>query len=382
MLATIKKGSGGLRNGVGAVTAHDSRYINLSSSGPDSTSFTGNVPIPVIDEDSMELYRLVVKRGYLDLNDVFETCGNLGSCGGQLAGSGQLGEVVKTLLGLHLLRRAPDNPELLFPVSPETAQAELLSPLDLEITRRQQVIEMLRGQLLVIASAYNEYRPKGTSSRTIEILETRCALWARLEHATLSCERFAVIAYGNHPPTAERLATILPMELAMLERGVTLRILLPHSARNRMALLPYVKEIRASGADIRTSAHHWDHDFALFDDTTALIATCGGMEQPTRGGLAIGDETLLHLFGSMLEWAWTDSVPLLDQGDDEHAVASEVKRSVARLLEMGLKDEAIARRLGLSLRTCRKRIAELMEELDSTSRFQAGAQAVRRGLLG
>lgn len=330
----------------------------------------------------MELYRLVVKRGYLDLNDVFETAGNLGSCDGRLAGSGQLGEVVETLLGLHLLRRTPDNPELLFPVSPETAQAELLSPLDLEITRRQQVIEMLRGQLLVIASAYNEYRPKGTSSRTIEILETRCALWARFEHATLSCERFVVIAYGSHPPTADRLATVLPLELAMLERGVTLRILLPHSARNRMALLPYVKEIRASGADIRTSAHHWDHDFGLFDDTTALISACGGIEQPARGGLAIGDETLLHLFGSMLEWAWTDSVPLLDQGDDEHAVASEVKRSVARLLEMGLKDEAIARRLGLSLRTCRKRIAELMEELDSTSRFQAGAQAVRRGLLG
>lgn len=240
---------------------------------------------------------------------------------------------------------------------------------------------MLRGQLLVMASAYNEYRPQDAFRRAIEMLETRCSLWARFEHATLSCGQFAVIAYGSHPPTADRLAAVLPLELAMLDRGVTLRILLPHSARHRMALLPYVKEIRAGGGDIRTSAHHWDHDLALFDETVALIST-GGMEQPARGGLAIGDETLLHLFGSMLEWAWTDSVPLLDQGDDEHAVASEVKRSVARLLEMGLKDEAIARRLGLSLRTCRKRIAELMEELDSTSRFQAGAQAVRRGLLG
>jgi DNA-binding CsgD family transcriptional regulator len=214
------------------------------------------------------------------------------------------------------------------------------------------------------------------------MLETRCALWARFEHATLSCERFAVIAYGSLPPTADRLAAVLPMELGMLERGVTLRILLPHSARNRMALLPYVKDIRAAGGDIRTSAHHWDHDLALFDDTIALISACDGLDRPARGGLAIGDDTLLYLFASILRWAWTDSVPLLDQGDDEYAVASEVKRSVARLLEMGLKDEAIARRLGLSLRTCRKRIAELMEELDSTSRFQAGAQAVRRGLLG
>lgn len=381
------------------MTAHDSRYLDLSSAAPGGTSLADDAPpaddaadtaastlhgrpVPVIDEDSMELYRLVAKRGYLDLSEVFETHNIGGPCGDKLARSGQLGEVIETLLGLHLLRRAPDNPELLFPVSPETAQAELLSPLDLEITRRQQVIEMLRGQLLVMASAYNEYRPKDASRRAIEMLETRCALWARFEHATLSCGQFSVIAYGSHPPTADRLAAVLPMELAMLDRGVTLRILLPHSARHRMALLPYVKEIRAGGGDIRTGAHHWDHDLALFDETVALISTYGGMEQPARGGLAIGDETLLHLFGSMLEWAWTDSVPLLDQGDDEHAVASEVKRSVARLLEMGLKDEAIARRLGLSLRTCRKRIAELMEELDSTSRFQAGAQAVRRGLLG
>lgn len=377
------------------MTAHDSRHIDLASSAPAGAALSGDDPLareaggawhgrplPVIDEDSIELYRLVTKRGYLNLNEVFEARGIAGSRSDKLAESGQLGEVVETLLELHLLRRAPDNPELLFPVSPETAQAELLSPLDLEIKRRQQVIEMLRGQLLVMASAYNEYRPKAAASRAIEMLETRCALWARFEHATLSCQQLAVVAYGSHPPTAGRLAAVLPMELGMLERGVTLRILLPHSARNRMALLPYVKEIRAGGGDVRTSPHHWDHDLALFDDTIALISACGGQDQPAMGGLAIGDETLLYLFGSILGWAWTESVPLLDQGDHEQAVASEVKRSVARLLEMGLKDEAIARRLGLSLRTCRKRIAELMEELDSTSRFQAGAQAVRRGLLG
>jgi DNA-binding CsgD family transcriptional regulator len=330
----------------------------------------------------MELYRLVTKQGYLNLNDVFDVSELVDAGNDKAIESRQLGEWIETLLRLRLLRRAPDNPEILFPVSPETAQAELLSPLDLDITRRQQAIEILRGQLLVMASAYDEYRPRGMANRAIELLDTSCAMWARFELASLSCEQFAVIAYGNHPPTADRLARALPRELGLLERGVRLRILLPHSARNRMALLPYVKEIRTAGGDIRTSAHHWDHDLALFDDKIALISSFGdGADRRAGGGLAVGNETLLCLLGSILEWAWTDSVPLLDQGDDEHAVACEVKRSVARLLEMGLKDEAIARRLGMSLRTCRKRVAELMEELNSTSRFQAGAQAVRRGLL-
>jgi hypothetical protein len=47
----------------------------------------------------------------------------------------------------------------------------------------------------------------------------------------------------------------------------------------------------------------------------------------------------------------------------------------------GAKDEQIARTMGLSLRTIRRRIAELMIELGADTRFQAGAEAVRRGWL-
>lgn len=48
-------------------------------------------------------------------------------------------------------------------------------------------------------------------------------------------------------------------------------------------------------------------------------------------------------------------------------------------LARGAKDEQIARSLGLSLRTVRRRVAEVMDELGVDSRFQAGVEAVRRG---
>jgi hypothetical protein len=50
-------------------------------------------------------------------------------------------------------------------------------------------------------------------------------------------------------------------------------------------------------------------------------------------------------------------------------------------LAAGAQDEQIARRMGISLRTVRRRVAELMAELSVESRFQAGVEAVRRGLL-
>jgi DNA-binding NarL/FixJ family response regulator len=55
-------------------------------------------------------------------------------------------------------------------------------------------------------------------------------------------------------------------------------------------------------------------------------------------------------------------------------------REILRALGAGLTDEAAARRLGTSLRTYRRRVAELMAALEAGSRFQAGVRAGELGL--
>ena len=55
-------------------------------------------------------------------------------------------------------------------------------------------------------------------------------------------------------------------------------------------------------------------------------------------------------------------------------------RDILRALGAGLTDEAAARRLGTSLRTYRRRVAELMAALEVGSRFQAGMRAGELGL--
>lgn len=54
---------------------------------------------------------------------------------------------------------------------------------------------------------------------------------------------------------------------------------------------------------------------------------------------------------------------------------------VLRLLAEGLTDEAIARRLGCSVRTVRSDVAAAMTALDARSRFQAGVRAMQVGLV-
>lgn len=64
----------------------------------------------------------------------------------------------------------------------------------------------------------------------------------------------------------------------------------------------------------------------------------------------------------------------------ESSLSSE-DRALLHALARGGKDEIVARRLGMSTRTFRRRLMNLMIRLDVTSRFQAGAKAAHAGLL-
>jgi hypothetical protein len=76
-------------------------------------------------------------------------------------------------------------------------------------------------------------------------------------------------------------------------------------------------------------------------------------------------------------WARATPVPELDVGD----VRPDLRGFLLEQLMAGSTDEVIARKLGIGLRTVRRRIAALMTDLGVDTRFQAGAEAVRRGWI-
>ena len=86
-------------------------------------------------------------------------------------------------------------------------------------------------------------------------------------------------------------------------------------------------------------------------------------------------ESLILLFELM--WDRAAPVPDLDLGE----ARPDLRRFLLQQLAAGAKDEQIARALGISLRTVRRRVAGLLIELGVDSRFQAGVEAVRRGWL-
>lgn len=93
--------------------------------------------------------------------------------------------------------------------------------------------------------------------------------------------------------------------------------------------------------------------------------------------LMIRQEALVESLRLLFEHLWAQALALPGLG----AVNEGDRRLFLQQLAAGIKDEQIARNLGVSLRTVRRRVAALLEELGAESRFQAGMEAVRRGWM-
>ncbi|MCX3290139.1 Lrp/AsnC family transcriptional regulator [Streptomyces sp. NEAU-H22] len=85
---------------------------------------------------------------------------------------------------------------------------------------------------------------------------------------------------------------------------------------------------------------------------------------------------------ALFDAAWESALDLGTFCGAERPRLDPVSRRVLRALGSGATDTAAAKELGMSVRTCRRRVAELLDTLDAGSRFQAGVRAGELGLGG
>jgi hypothetical protein len=115
-------------------------------------------------------------------------------------------------------------------------------------------------------------------------------------------------------------------------------------------------------------------DFAIFGETAVMaVATWGDADSSY---VLIRDPMLVRAFIELFERLFAQALPLpATAGGDPDA-----ELELLRMLGAGLKDEAIARYLGCSLRTVRRRIAALMDRHGADTRFQLGMAVAGSGL--
>jgi DNA-binding NarL/FixJ family response regulator len=138
-----------------------------------------------------------------------------------------------------------------------------------------------------------------------------------------------------------------------------------------------LRQVMERGAQVRISGSPLPHETIIIDRRVMILA---GRQGPGGREYSVTTaQTLVDGVHALFSAAWEAATDLGSYFEGQVPHLDDASRTILRALGAGLTDEAAARRLGLSLRTYRRRVAEIMETLDAGSRFQAG---LRAGTLG
>jgi sugar-specific transcriptional regulator TrmB len=287
-------------------------------------------------------------------------------------GQAALRRSLSRLTELGLVSLVPGRPTRFLAARPDVA-------VDGLVARRQEEFERSRAAarlLLTEVPVEGRHRPEDQ----VEIVVGQAAVAAQFRHLQHQAEDEMLVL--DRPPYAQDPGEPNPAEDPMLARGVSLRAVYAPEAFEVPGALELTASAMAAGEQARV---HTNVPFKLVvvDLRTALLPLTDDQVESVESALVVHNPTLVAALGEMLELLWRVATPLVvasraaapgaptDALDDEALVA---------LLAAGLKDEAIARQLGVSLRTVQRRISTVMQGLGARTRFQAGiALRDRRG---
>ncbi|WP_235437868.1 helix-turn-helix domain-containing protein [Kitasatospora griseola] len=284
-------------------------------------------------------------------------------------------EALDELLELMLLRPASDS-RTLRAVSPEVGLIRLLAHNQNQLLHRQQQLETARTAIAALSAEYTDQRLDDEMVVRLDSLE---AVRDRLEElaATAAEECLSLMRGGAVRPDSIQ-AGKHPNQVA-LERGVAIRSIFQESFRNDPDTLRYARWLADLGGSTRT-VPILPMRLVIVDRSIALIPS--DPSDGRRGALELHGAALVQPLCALFEELWRNGADFGQQPaprDDQDLTGSE--RALLQLLGQGHTDESASRKLGLSLRTVRRMMKDLMNRLGAESRFQAGAHAVRKDWL-
>jgi DNA-binding CsgD family transcriptional regulator len=285
-------------------------------------------------------------------------------------------EPAPCLMEFALLHPDPDDANWLRPVPPSVALAQRLQPIEREITEHRRVsIALAEVFEPFMALSAQETAP----THSITVLEGLDRINAALDLATAQCqtEMLTVQPSGRRSPE-NRLIEALERDKPLIERGVRIRTLYQHTARYLPDRLAYVDQFTDGKVEYRTIDELVER-LIICDEAVAFIP----IRDDRQVALELRHPGLVRYLVKVFEFMWNRAVPLSAGTPYETAPdgITDIQHSIAKLLVEGHVDEAIARRLGMNVRTCRSHIAKLASALGSGSRAQLGYLIAQSGIL-
>jgi len=280
-------------------------------------------------------------------------------------------EALSALAEQALVQPSWNHPDGLRAVSPQVGLMALVDRVEQRMRRQYESLELTRAMVIAAAAGHDSGRKRDEIVRLegVEAVRERLAeLAAEAERECLSFTTGAAL-----PAAAIESGKVL--NRLALERGVAIRNVYQQSVLNDRPTLDYARWMRSLGGMSRT-VPMVPIRLTIVDRTTALVPIDPNLS--SLGAIEVRGGSLLVALCSLFDLVWQQGAPFGEPPsvDEKGLVGQEA--AILALIAAGLTDEAAGRRLGLSERTVRRTVSDLMRRLDATSRFQAGVVAAQR----
>ncbi|ONI67130.1 hypothetical protein BWI15_28615 [Kribbella sp. ALI-6-A] len=188
--------------------------------------------------------------------------------------------------------------------------------------------------------------------------------------ALLANARDEVIAMSDLTPTGPAFG---PRDV---RPGLRYRAIYPDTARTAPASCRHLVAMSAAGVAVRT-VPQVPLNALIIDGAVAVLPA-----DTSHGSVAVLRlSSVVTSTTELFERVWPGAVPLTGSDLPGDADLDERNLEILRLLALGVTDEVAAAQLGVSVRTVRRMVAQIMGRLGARSRFQAGVKAADRGWL-
>jgi DNA-binding CsgD family transcriptional regulator len=315
-----------------------------------------------LTEQQERAYRYLLAHPGASAREVAEGCG----LAGEAAAS-----ALSTLADARMVVRTDAQPPTFVPSPPDVA-------LDLLILQRKQEAEQARAALGELMDEFSQGARKQRFPYEIEFVPDPQDVLARslqLHHsARTQLRRLDAPPYLQH-------ADKLTIEQTDAHRKVRHRAVCDVRGLEIPARLADLESCVAAGEEARILPD-LDYKLMLVDDDVAFVPVIEGGR--FASALVVRSADVVRGLIKLFELTWNAALPFASAREtpgDAPAGFTPSDRRLLTLLALGIKDEAIAREMQVGVRTVERRIRNVMTLLGVRTRFQAGIEAERRGLL-
>jgi len=285
----------------------------------------------------------------------------------------RVAQLLDALEASGVANRAVRGEERFVPVPPDDVVGALTS-------RREQELQQSARSAMRFLERVAE--PAGWPKREfLQVIVGAETAAERLERMLLGAEK-EVLGFTTGPITGTRDEWV-KAKVDLLRGGVRGRVVYDLESLQVPGITDFIDAV--SFAEEARTVTALPLPLAIVDRRVAFLPLTADAPNPDTEIFVVYESAFLDLLIMMFEAVWERAAPF---GAKPHEAVppagpelSEDERNLVALMGAGMKETAIARQYGVSIRTVERRLTAIADRLGTNTRFHTAVEACRRGWI-